>query len=265
MAWCSTLRPNEIVIDDTYRVDPNLDHIHGRGLLPRDFFRHPFASGPTKGFDLKVLGLSEIKDRAREKEEKKNRISDLCSIAGLKCKDQDGTNYCWINAPVYCYEAVQVMSGEPVVYYSPASVGAPIKSYRNNGGWGSEGLEYMVAHGVVRQDLWPANAINRQYDNEASQADRAKNKVTEFYDLVPRHWEQLLTCLIYNIPVAIGLNWWAHEVTACDVVIQPNGDLAVRIRNSWSMDWGDEGYSILVKSKALPDDAVAPTVTYAVP
>jgi len=262
MSYCSPLRKNEIIVDENFRIDPLLDNTFGRGLFLRDYSESPFASGPTKPFDLQIIDPSEWKDRIREKDEKKTRNSDLADQVGLKCKNQSNTNYCWINAPVYCYESARVQAGLPLVYFSPASVGGPIKNYRNVGGWGSQGLEYMVAHGVVPESLWPANAISRQYYDETLEV-RAKHKVSEFYDLEPRNWEQLITCLLLNIPVAIGLNWWSHEVTAVDAVLMSNGDIGVRIRNSWGMEWGDDGYSVLVKSKANPDDAVACPVVFA--
>jgi hypothetical protein len=58
----------------------------------------------------------------------------------------------------------------------------------------------------------------------------------------------------------VGLNWWRHEVLYVDP-LWVNGRAAVRIRNSWGMNWpnaGAAGYSVLQDSKMLPDDAVAP-------
>ena len=76
----------------------------------------------------------------------------------------------------------------------------------------------------------------------------------------PRNFDQLATCLLSGIPVAIGLNWWSHEVTAMDLVETSPGVFGVRIWNSWGDGWEDRGMAVLSQSKATPDDAVAPRV-----
>lgn len=264
MAWRSTLRPNEIIIDDSYNVQ--VPPGQSRGLMPRDYDRHPFASGPTKKLDLEVMSESDIKEEAKRKEMNKTRISDIMIQGNLPCKDQNGTNYCWINAPTHCVEYVILASGEGVVSLSPASVGGPIKGYRNSGGWGSEGLEYIVEHGVAPSSIWSDNQWRKPSADVIQRADeeRKKYRITEWYDLENRNFLQLCTCLLHNVPVAIGLNWWSHEITGCDVVVMDNGDLGIRIRNSWGMSWGDKGFSVLTRSKATPDDAVAPAVALAI-
>ncbi len=159
--------------------------------------------------------------------------------------------------------ALRAMMNEVIVLLSPASVAAPIKGYRNQGGWGGEALEYIVAHGVAPVADWPANAINKQYDNAASQASRQRFTVTEWWDLAPRNFDQLMTCLLLRIPVPIGLNWWHHEVCAIDPVVLSPGKFGVRFRNSWGDGYGDQGFGVLTESKATPDDAVAPRVATA--
>jgi hypothetical protein len=234
----------------------------GRGYVPRDFDRVPHGAMPFAAkFDLPLIPESEWTDRIEEQTKTKTRIRDLCDQAQLPPKNQQQTNYCWINAPTYCTEVLRVVQGDPKVILSPASVGAKIKNFRNVGGWGAEGLEYIVEHGVCSVNVWPANAINRQYDTPEAEADRAKHRVQEWWDLTPRNFNQLATCLLLRIPVAIGLNWWSHEVTAVGLVVISKGVFGVDIRNSWGVDYGDNGYAVLSRSKATPDDAVAPRTT----
>lgn len=209
-----------------------------------------------------IIPRSEWQARIQESEETKSRISDMSIAAGLPCKDQNGTNYCWINAPTHCVEIVRVSMNQPMVSLSPASAGGPIKGYRNVGGWGKEGLEWIVSHGLVPSANWPDNAIQPSYNTEANKRLGLNYRVTEWWELQPGNLDQLITCLLLRMPVAIGLSWWSHEVTAVDAVWK-DGAIAIRCRNSWGMSYGEQGFFILQGSRMLPDDAVCPRVAIA--
>lgn len=207
-----------------------------------------------------LIPRSEWQARIQEMEERKTRLSDLVEQAGLPCKDQNGTYYCWINAPVHCLEVMRVVQNQRMVILSPASAGGPIKNFRNNGGWGKEGLEYLVEHGCCPVDVWPANAIDRRYNTAENRRIALDYRAVEWWELRPRNLDELMSCLLRRIPVAVGLNWWRHEVTAYDPV-WINGQPGARERNSWGMNWpsaGARGYFVLQGSRLLPDDAVAP-------
>lgn len=206
-----------------------------------------------------LIPRSEWQARIQEKEERKNRVSDELIRRGIKCKDQNGTNYCWINAPTHCIEIARAFQNQEYVELSPASVGSKIKGFRNDGGWGQEGLEYIAAHGVVPVSLWPANAINRQYDKPEAWTEADKFKATEWMELKPRTIDEMVSCWLRDIPTANGYNWWSHEVTGCDP-IWLDGDIAGRLRNSWGMGYGSQGFFVLQGRKLIPDDCVAPRV-----
>lgn len=275
MAYVSQLYPGERIIDDgnAAAIAPAQDvivdgEVKTRGYVPRDWQAVPFGSMPeAEPLGLPLIPRSEWDDRIEEIERTKSRLTDLCDGAGLTVLDQNGTNYCWINAPVHCVEILRVKQGEPLVRLSPASCGGPIKGYRNVGGWGTEGLAYIVEHGIVPQEMWPPNAINRQYDTPESREARKAYKVQEWWDVVDlgqrdrERFDRLATCLLLGIPVAIGLNWWRHEITAMDLVALGGGQYGVRINNSWGTRWETNGRSVLSESKATPDDAVAPRVS----
>lgn len=258
--YVSVLYPNEHVYDDnTSDVLTRVDATKfGRGLLPRQipYGQLPFASA----LGVPIVPKDEWVDRIEEMEKTKTRLSDIVLRAGLPCKDQNGTNYCWINAPVHCVEVVRVLQNESMVILSPASCGAKIKNFRNVGGWGTEGLEFIVKYGVVPASMWPENAISRKYDKAEAWKEAEKYKVTEWWDLKPEDEVELFSALFHRVPVAVGYNWWGHEVTAYDPVHLGDGKFGVRIRNSWGMQWGDRGFSVLTGRKMIPDDAVAPRV-----
>lgn len=270
MVFKSRLRPREIVVDDVdyHFVAPPRDVVIAgetktRGLVPRDFSRVPHgAMSFAAKFDLPLIPRSEWTERVAEMERKHTRLSDVADEAGLKSLDQNGTNYCWCNAVITAMQTLRAAQNQPFIALSPASVAAPIKHYRNQGGWGGEALRFIVEHGVAAQEFWPANYWQSdKYDTPAMRANRARHKVVEWWDLAPRRFDQLMTCLLLRIPVAIGLNWWSHEVCAVDPVVLAKDRYGVRIRNSWGDEYGDRGYAVLTEGRATPDDAVAPRVT----
>lgn len=243
--------PDEVVINGV---------VMGKGYEPRDFYNSPYGSVPhVEPFSIPLVPRDQWAARIEAMETGGTRLSDLCKQVNLPCKNQANTNYCWINAPTHCVEVLRAAQNQGYVELSPASVGAKIKNFRNVGGWGSEGLTYIVEHGLVPASIWPVNAISRSYDTPVADAERPKYRVTEWWDLRPRDLDQLMTCLFMRIPVAVGYDHWRHEVTAIDPVIV-NGTYGVRIRNSWGSSWGEDGYGLLMGQKAVPDDAVAPRV-----
>lgn len=238
-----------------------------KGRTPRDYAKVPYGQLAVGGggfaakFDLLIPPRSEWSARIKKMEAEKTRISDLLLQAKIPSLDQNGTNYCWCNAVITAIQAIRCKAGEKYVKLSPASVAAPIKNYANQGGWGGEALEYIVEHGVGAASLWPPNARDRKYMTDELKENALRHRVTEWYDLRPRSFDEVMACLLYGIPVAIGLNWWGHEVCACDPVEISPGKFGARIRNSWGDGYGEKGFAVLTESKATPDDACAPRVS----
>lgn len=258
MSYISKIKNRLIIDDKNCDKFTNLKDVC-YGLSPRDYGAAPLGSFATVLPREFYIPSSEWAERIEKLEKTKGQPKDHKELAGFESLNQANTNYCWINAPVQAMHYVRSMQGLKHIPLSPASVGAKIKNFRNVGGWGSEGLKYCAEHGVVPQSLWPANAINRRYDTREADEARKNFKVDEFYELPDRSFHALVSCLLRGWPVAIGLNWWRHEVLACALYIRgsdPESDTVVDIDNSWG-GWGDNGHGILTRDKATPDDSVA--------
>lgn len=267
MGFSSRLYPGERVMGDGSRSLRDMLSMvarrRGLDLSSRPNTDGYAYSGVAEPFPRELLiPRSEWQARIQEMEERKTRVSDLCEQAGLICKDQGRTNYCWINAPVYCMEVLRVLQNERLVYLSPASAGARIKNFRNVGGWGKEGLEWLSENGVCPVDEWPANAIDRRYDTAEHRELAKQYRVTEWWELRPRNDDEMFSCLLHRIPIASGRSYWSHETTDVDPV-WIDGAPAVRDRNSWGMSYGSRGYFILQGNRMRADDAVAPRVVTA--
>jgi len=231
-----------------------------RRFLSKQPRRVAYGANPNVS-TFEASGIEEIAETRwsqliKEQKERRRRISDLINFAPL---DQNGTNYCWCNGVVNTMRIMRRQMGLPFIDLSPASVAAPIKNYSNQGGWGQEALEYIRLHGVAPVSDWPANAISRSYFDKC--VESRKNFIArEWFEIAPNNFKQLVSCLLQNIPVAVGYNWWSHEVCACDVDETSPGVYVILIWNSWG-NWGDKnslgipGFSYLSRAKATPDDA----------
>jgi hypothetical protein len=251
-----------LIIGDNDAV-PEDATLHFKGQLPRDFAKVPLGSIPEASvFGLPLIDEAEWPERIRDMANEQSRLSDIIKSSGMAALNQGQTNFCWANGPVNAVRAIRTVQNQGYIGLSPASVACLINNFRNEGGWGTEALKWIVSNGIVPTDLWPANAINRQYFTAEAKETALKYRVQEWWDLTPRSMKELATCLLMRIPVAIGLNWWRHEVMAVDLVDKDS----ILIWNSWGDDWpssGAGGFSVLRGYKALPDDAVAPRVTTA--
>ena len=259
MAFTSELYRDEVIINDDVATERHAEMDGcGKGLEldlrgPGDFEYGEFAS-PFP--DNLLIPESEWEPRIKEMEEQRSRVSDLIRMAKLPPKDQGSTNYCWINAPVHCVEIMRLQQNQKTVLLSPASAGAQIKNFRNVGGWGLEGLKWIVKYGVAPVSLWPANAIDRRYNTADARQAAMDYRVDEWIECRPRTINQMFSMLLRRYSGAVGYLWWRHEVSCIDP-LWLDGAPAIRIRNQWR-GWGENGFGILQGRKMLADDIVFP-------
>jgi hypothetical protein len=245
---------------------PDRDLFHpgkGRGLDLSDRPRGRAYEGVAQPFpDELLIPRSDWQAIIQEQEEQESRLIDICDRAGLKVKDQQQTSYCWVNGPTHCTEIVRLLQNQPMVSLSPASAGAQITGYRNEGGWGKTALEFILSNGLVPSDKWPDNAIDRRYATAENLALAKKYRDDEWFELEPGNLDQLGSAVLRRIPVAVGYNWWSHEVSAVALKMV-DGEPALIIDNSWGQSYGTKGRGVIQGRRMLPDDAVAPRTAIA--
>lgn len=252
----SVLYANEHVIDDDTPDDHQIvaGNGFGRGFTGRDPAGYG-AAATTFPTEL-LIPRSDWQGIIEEKEAKGTQHSQLAINAGLPCKNQQQTDFCWGNGTTHAEEVVRMDQNEPMAILSAASVCCPITGFQNRGGWGKDAIVRLANYGAVPESAWPANAISRQYYTPANLKLALPYKIVDWMSLEPRNIDQLVSLLLRNVPVPIGLNWWGHLVCAYDAVWLNNA-IGIRPRNSWGMSYGHLGFFTLQGSKMIPDDAIA--------
>ncbi len=242
-------------------VEPVVDGERKKmGLVPRDFAKYPQGYLMcAKPFDLPLFDESEWEDRAREQEKNQSSLEHIRQQYGLDSLDQDGYGYCWAFSSTKAVMYVRALNNQPTKVLSAWAVASIIKNYRDEGGWGSESLEWIAKNGVPTLDYWPQRQVRRDLDTPEMRGNAALHRVTEWMDFDESpslRRKQVATCLLSNIPVVGDFNWWGHSVC----MIRLLSKTRTRIDNSWTNQWSNQGLGDLDGSKAWPDAAIAPRV-----
>jgi hypothetical protein len=280
MSYGGGLRPGEILINDDTPQYMLGDAVVGgehkaRGLVPRDYSTHPqgcYAPIPAWSVDMPLIPRSEWSDRIKEKVATRSQLSDIRLAGnngqGIPSLDQNGRGYCWMHSGTSCLTVLRAVMNQPYVGLSAYGPACVIKGYRDEGGWGAQGVDFLASRGVPSEKFWPMKATSRSYDNPETWANAALHKVTEgWIDLAAAQYnrnltfDQVATCLLLNQPVVGDFNFWSHSVCLLDLVETSPGRFGVRIWNSWGDGWSDRGMGVLDGSRAVPDGGVALRVT----
>lgn len=262
--------PAEPIMGDDFVVNPLAWGEGTRGLVARDYTVTPVRM--VNAVTLPLIPRSEWSGRIKQMEEEKSRLSDIRMRGNngepIPSLNQGQKGYCWNHAAVQAAIMLRAAMHQPYVPLSGYAAACIIKGYRDEGGWSALGLDFAVERGIPSQEFWAQGSMSRDNDNPATWANAALHKVSESWVDVAApvydrdlSFDQVITCLLSRIPVAVDLMWWAHAVCALDAVETEPGKFGIRILNSWGDSWGDRGMGVLAGSKAVPDNAVALRVT----
>lgn len=232
------------VIDDTFRVDPNLDGEHGRGYIDRDYLAYPLGGqGFSRAFSQHRYTLDEIIERIKEKTANKSWMTDKCDRVGSKVKNQSRSNYCWKHAPIRGAEIKYVIMGGEVKTLSAFWGAARIKNGRNQGGWGIQAAEYMAKYGAPLESLHPPMdfSVDR---NPETEANAARHQLVTWDDIEPSDKLTIWSSVVDDHAVTVGIPAWGHEVCLTFLVLEGN-TIREGFDNSWGTSWGNNGRGVL--------------------
>lgn len=288
-------------------INPHMDHngVRAFGCIPRPpgmKYKGEMTIEEAKAVDLVSFDPSEFPTRIKELEDSGSRLSDYRMKMGqgggmIPSRDQNGRGYCWAHSGVSAHLLIRARDEMPYVSLSAYAIACIIKSYRDEGGWGAEGLDFQFSKGCPSDSFWPQQSVSRANDKPATWENAALHKVTEgWIDMGAAQYDrtltfnQMITCLLCRVPVICDFNWWSHSVCGCDAVNGASqfkktrnldsgklllrgefdrfwgmnnpvtGGIALRIWNSWGDGWSSQGMGVLTGSQAVPDGAVAPRV-----
>ena len=235
---------------------------HHYGLVRRDYSAMPLGSLPFAAeYDMPLISVDEIEDRIADQERNKSSLEHIRADCGIRSLDQDGYGYCWAFSTTKAVMLLRAAQNQPTVELSGWAVGSIVKNYRDEGGWCQQSLEFGVNVGFPSLAVWPQGQVKRSLDTPEMRADAATRKVTEWMDMEPRNKLQLASNLLRNIPTMCDFNWWSHSV--CAFRLLSWNPFRIKIDNSWTPTWGDNGCAVLEGNKAIPDGMACPRVTIA--
>lgn len=248
-------------IDDSTKQHRHSPRLYRKGYVKRDYAIYPeemFASPE----EIPLIPDNEWQARIKEQEEQESSLEHMWRRKNLKHLDQNGQGFCWMYSVCHTVMMAMVRDNQEVKRLSAHAAACKVKNFRDEGGWCGLGAKFLRENGCPTVETWKEKSMSRQYDNPATWEEASKYKITEDYvDLTRDVWgqnlkyNQVITCLLMNIPCALDFNWWGHSV--CGVrAVWKNGRAVPRILNSWA-GWGDNGFSDLEGSRAVPDGAVA--------
>jgi len=262
------------IIDDDTDVETITDG--WRGLVERDLEKFPVGSIPgtvsAEDVDFPLIAESDWEAIIKEGVEQESFLDDIRNRGDngkpIPSLNQGSFNYCWAFSPTSALTLLRARDDMPYVPLSGTAVGASIKNYRNEGGWSPEALAFIASKGVPSQQFWPQGKAHPSLSTKECWKNAEGHKVTEAWvDLTAPVYrrnltfQQIMTLLLCRIPVTLDLAWWSHSVCGMAPVLVEMGSYGIRIWNSWSDDWGENGTAVLRGDKAIPFGACAPRLT----
>jgi len=251
--------------------DSTKSHVHSprscaKGYVERDYDQYPLEmyAPPT---EIPLIPRSEWQGIIQERKERGMGLRAIWerrygSNVGSAHLDQNGQGYCWSYSVAHTVMFARVRDNQEPKRLSAHAVACKIKNFKDEGGWCGLSAQFYRENGCPTVDTWKEKSMSKQNDNPATWEEASQYRITEDYvDLTRPVWgqnltfDQVITCLLMNIPCALDFNWWGHSVCGCDVD-WVDGEATPEILNSWR-DWGDNGFAKLQGSRAKPNGAVA--------
>ena len=242
--------------------------LKGRGYDPSSvdpIVKSSFGAPPS---EMKLIPRSEWDARIDEQEELGSSLEHFRKTMNNgqmhASLDQNGQGFCWYYSITATAMYARAVAHLPYVRFSPHAGACKVKNFRDEGGWCGLSAKHAREFGFVPEAFWPQKSMSRENDTPATWAEASKYKIVEdWVDLTKNVYDQNLTfdqvatCLLLNIPCAVDFNWWSHSVCAIRLVRVEAGSYGLKIHNSWTDNWGENGMGILRGSKSIPDGAVA--------
>ena len=251
-----------MIIDDDTPIEEHSPDGVVKGYVERDYSKHPreMFAAPT---EISLIPEHEWEAIIKQQEEEQSSLEHIWLRSGQQHLDQNGQGFCWAYSVAHTIMMARARDNQSPVRLSAHGVACKIKGFRDEGGWCGLSADFARKNGYPTVEEWKEKSMSRQYDTPETWDKAKKFRITEDYvDLTRDVWgqnltfNQVITCLLRNIPCALDFNWWGHSVCGVRAVIVERGQVGIRILNSW-YGWGEQGFGTLVGSRSIPNGAVA--------
>lgn len=251
-----------------YAAPPKIDGKKmSMGLIPRDFHKYPVGYLMcAKPFDLPLIDEDKWDAIIADQEANQSSLQHIrdkgCYGSPIPALDQNGQGYCWFYSGTAANMMVRAVNNQPYKRLSGHSGACIIKGYRDEGGWGPQGVEFQADIGVADVDHWPEKSMSRSNDTPAMRENMKLYRILEWMDCSDNAAErrkQVATALLLGLPVVADYNFWSHSVC----LIRLMSKRKTRLLNSWTNEWSENGVGDLEDGKAFPDAAIVPRVIVA--
>jgi hypothetical protein len=203
-------------------------------------------------------------DLIAKKDEEKSWLEDICRAASLKVKDQNGRSLCHGYAVAHVMEVQRLVQAHPYVELSAESITGQMNGFRDAGGMPDDDMAVAVEYGAC-----PASMMDKPWSlspnrwNPNWKTERLNYRVSEWIDLElggSKTFDAQCTAAFLGIPFAMGVAWWSHAfASGFRVVLLGKNRYALRCRNNWGADYGDDGYMDLEEGRGTANlDCIAP-------
>lgn len=251
-----------------------------KGAKPRDFDEIAVGSmaGSQKfGNDIQRIPRDQWSQLLRQQTENGMLCSQIRNRGNagkpIPSQDQNGQGFCWAYSPTAAAMVLRASAGMPYVELSAHSVACKIYNFQDRGAWNPLAFDFIREFGVAPASHWSPRSMDRSNDNSATWEAASNFRFTEGWIDIDASaaydknlaFDEIVTCLLLGLPCPVDFQWWGHSVLALDLVEVNRGfnvsDIrrwGLRIWNSWTDNWGNNGTGVIQGEKCYTMGASCP-------
>ena len=155
--------------------------------------------------------------------------------------DQDGVGSCASEGMTGCIMASRVKAGQEPVKLNPWFAYYEVSGGSDQGSTLSDNVAFALEKGVPSQTVWGRDEGWRSKPSAEAFEDAKKHRLLEYWNI--DDWTEFGTACILGLTVYFGYS--GHAIWASKVLDARRLEYC----NSWSTDWGDNGFGTLEKSR----------------